>query len=66
MNKWSEIVLGLILLIGAIYLWYFSLGWSSFWNFGTAAWELAKGGLMWIVIFLGLILIILGISDLRE
>jgi hypothetical protein len=66
MNKWLEILLGLILLNGAILVWYYSLDWGSFWNFGTAAWELVKGGLVWGVILIGLLFIILGISDLKE
>lgn len=66
MNKWFEILFGLILLIGGIFVWYYSLEWGSFWNFGTAAWELVKGGVLWGVLLIGLLFIILGISDLKE
>ncbi|MFC1682508.1 hypothetical protein ACFL0X_02740 [Nanoarchaeota archaeon] len=66
MNKWAELLIGLILLNGAVLVWYFSLNWSSFWNFGTAAWEVLKGGLVWIVILVGLLFIMLGISDLKD
>jgi len=66
MNKWFEILFGLILLIGGIFVWYYSLSWGSFWNFGTAAWELVKGGVLWGFLLIGLLFIILGISDLKE
>ncbi len=65
MNKWLELLLGLILLIGAILVWFYSLQWGA-WNFGIAAWEFFKGGLIWFVIMLGLLLIMLGMSDLKE
>ena len=65
MNKWVELFLGLVLLIGAILVWYFTLG-IGFWDFGTSAWEFFKGGLMWFVIMIGLLFIMLGISDIKE
>ncbi len=66
MNKWAEIFFGLILLNGAILLWSASMGWTDFWNFGSAAWEFLKGGVIWIVILMGFMFIALGISDLKE
>jgi len=66
MNKWVEILVGLILVVAAIYAWGFSGRWGEFWNFGTAAWEFFKGGLVWFVIMIGLLFIMLGISDLKE
>ncbi len=66
MNKWIEIIFGLILVVGTILVWGYSAQWGSFWNFGTAAWELLKGGLVWFVLLIGLILLMLGISDLKE
>ena len=67
MNKWTELLLGLIFLIGSILVWYYSsVAWPQFWNFGTAAWEFFKGGLIWFVIMIGLLFILLGISDLKE
>lgn len=65
MNKWLEILFGLILLITAILISIYSLNWGI-WNFGTAAWEIFKGGLIWIVILIGLVLIMIGISDLKD
>ncbi len=61
MNKWIEILLGVILLGAVIYVW----GLNVF-GVGTAALEFFKGGIVWLLIFVGLILIVLGISDLRE
>jgi hypothetical protein len=61
MNKWIEILLGLIFLNGAIFTW-----WVNFWNFGEAALNFFKGGLVWLVILVGFIFIILGISDLKD
>jgi hypothetical protein len=65
MNKWIELLLGLILLNAAILVWFFTNG-IGFWDFGTAAWTVFKGGLIWFVIMIGLLFIMLGISDLKE
>jgi len=64
MNKWVELLLGLILVIAAILVWYYTLG-EGFWNFGTAAWEVLKGGIIWFVIGIGALFILLGISDIK-
>jgi len=61
MNKWIEILLGLIFLNGAIFCWS-----TNLWGLGAAAWTFFKGGLVWMVILVGLIFIILGISDLKD
>jgi len=67
MNKWLELLLGLILLNGVIILAWYSGTWGGvFWNFKHAAWEFFKGGLVWFLIMIGLLFIMLGISDLRE
>lgn len=71
MNKWIEILVGLILLIGTILIaWYSSIyDWTLFgrsFNFLTPAWNFLKGGLVWLVIMVGLLFIMLGISDLKE
>ena len=65
MNKWTELLVGLILLIGAVAAWIMTPELGSFWNFGAAAWEFFKGGLVWFVIMIGLLFILLGISDLK-
>lgn len=61
MNKWIEILLGLIFLNGAIITWAF-----NFWHFGEAALSFFRGGLVWFVILIGFVLIMLGISDLKD
>ena len=66
MNKWTELLLGLILLNGIILLAWLSVQWGDFWNFRHAAWEFFKGGLVWAVIMIGFVFIMLGISDLKE
>jgi len=71
MNKWVELLLGMILLIGAILVaWYSAAGsWTLFGkslNFLTPAWIVLKGGIFWFVAVIGVLLILLGISDLKE
>jgi len=62
MNKWFELILGLILLVGTIALVFPGMPLQSW---GTAAWVVLKGALVWIVALIGLILIILGISEIK-
>ncbi|MBT3404960.1 hypothetical protein HN832_00980 [archaeon] len=69
MNKWIELFAGLVLVIAAIAVWGYSANWNLLGvslNFGTAAWEFLKGGIIWFVIMIGLLFIMLGISDLKE
>lgn len=69
MNKWLELLVGLVLIIAAIFVWGYSANWSllgiSF-DFGNAAWTFLKGGVIWTVIMVGLLFLLLGISDLKE
>lgn len=71
MNKWLEILIGLILIVGMVVLAYYSsvydwtIGGKSM-NFWHAGWEFLKGGVFWLVIMIGLLFLMLGISDLRE
>ncbi len=67
MNKWIELLLGLILVNLVIFLAWFSGEWfGAFWNFKHAAWEFFKGGVVWFLLMIGFLLIVLGISDLKE
>ena len=66
MNKWTELFIGLILLVGIVILVWFSPNFGSFWDFKNAAWEFLKGGFVWFIALIGLIFIILGINDLRS
>lgn len=69
MNKWAELLLGLILVIAAVLVVWFSgeLNWGNgLWNFRHSAWEFLKGGVAWVAIGAGLLFIMLGLSDLKE
>ena len=69
MNKWTELLLGLILVVGIILIAYYSQTWDvagkslNLWN---SAWIVLKGGVFWFVLGIGILFILLGISDLRE
>ncbi len=60
MNKVISILLGLLFLILAIYAWGVNLA-----GFGSAAVTFLKGGIMWLVLGLGVLLVFLGISELK-
>jgi predicted phage tail protein len=62
MNRWLELLFGLVLLIGTILV-------ASFWfpqAWGIPAWNFFKGGLIWFVGLLGMLFIMLGISDMKD
>ena len=61
MNKFTEILMGLILVIVPIYAWI-----TNFWDVGTAATAFFKGGLVWMLILIGALFLMLGISDLKD
>ena len=61
MYKFFEIFLGLVFLIVPIYLWVMNTV-----GFGDAALVFLQGGIMWFLIIIGLVLVFLGISDLRD
>ena len=66
MNKWAELLLGLIIIIVAIVLAWFSPFWfGSFWDFRLAAWMFFKGAIFWFIMMVGFLFILLGISDLK-
>lgn len=65
MNKWSELLVGLILVVGAIVVAYYSQSWGT-WNFWNAAGEFFKGGVFWLIAMIGALFILLGISDLKN
>ncbi len=71
MNKWVELLVGLIFVIGVILIAWASsaYNWILFgkdFNFLHSAWVFFKGGVFWFVMMIGILLIILGINDLRE
>jgi len=63
MNKWMEILVGLILVI--VPLWAI-LAASAFASWGSATITFIKGGVVVFVILIGLLFLMLGISDLRD
>ena len=64
MNKWTEILIGLILVLVSVIVAWYSQSWGL-WNFWSAAWEFLKGGVFWMVLMIGALFILLGISDLK-
>lgn len=61
MNKYLEILIGLILLLVPLYTWI--IDWASF---GTAALLFLKGGLIWLILGIGAIFLVMGLSDLKD
>lgn len=62
MNKWIELLIGIILIVVPIIV---VTSVSTFLNWGYAAVEFIKGGIVVCLIIIGIILLILGISDLK-
>jgi len=58
LNNLIKVIIGLILVVVAVWFGIWA-GW-----FG-AVWTLIKGGIVLLVIFIGLILLLLGFSDLK-
>jgi hypothetical protein len=65
MNKWLELIFGLILVIGMLLFSFYSQSWGS-WDFWSPAISLLKGGIFWAILGVGFVLILLGINDLKE
>ena len=68
MNKWSELLLGLILVIVPIAIAWYSVSWGAWGvslNFWTPAWNFLKGGIFWMIVMIGVLFVMLGISDLK-
>lgn len=61
MNKWMELLLGLILVLVPVILVV-----QNSWGLGLSTLEFLKGAIMWIIFVFGLLFIILGISDLKS
>ena len=61
MNKYLEILIGLVFLLVPIYAWI--INWA---NFGTAATLVLKGGLMWVLLMVGIAFLAIGINDLKD
>lgn len=61
MNKWLELLIGLIFVTGPVYVWGMNI-----WGLGDAALNFFKGGLVWFFVMIGLLFLMLGISDLKD
>ncbi len=61
MNKILSVLIGLILLVIPIYAWV-----MNSYGLGNAAMLFLKGGIMWGVILIGLVLILLGLNSLSD
>ena len=61
MNKWLELLVGLVLVVAGVYAWG-----VNYWGLGNAAVTFFKGGLVWLVLLIGALFVMLGINDLRE
>ncbi|MEM2954945.1 MAG: hypothetical protein QW625_03305 [Candidatus Nanoarchaeia archaeon] len=62
MNKWIELLIGIVLIVVPIVV---VTSVSTFLNWGQAAIEFIKGGIVVCLVIVGIILLILGISDLK-
>lgn len=60
MNKWTELFLGLVLVVIALYLTLQDVA-----GFQDAVISFFKGGFAWALFMLGLLLLMLGITDLK-
>jgi len=63
MNKELKILIGLILVVAPLCLVMPGMAFASW---GRAAWELIKGGITILVILIGVILIVMGIDELKD
>lgn len=61
MNKWTELLVGLILVIIPIVL--ATLTWQNWW---TAALLFLQGAVFWFLVGVGVLFILLAIADLKE
>ena len=61
MNKWVELILGVLLIIAPI--WITVVYMPSWW---AAALQFIMGGIIVAVIVVGILFLVLGISDLKE
>ena len=71
MNKWLELIIGLVSLIAIIVIAWASSAYSWVWlgkdlNLLHSAWIFLKGGLFWFITMIAILLILLGINDLKE
>ena len=61
MNKFIGILIGLIFLLVPIYAWII-----DFAGFGDAALLFLKGGIMWILLLIGAVFLLIGLTSLKD
>ena len=61
MNKYLQILIGLVFLLVPIYAWI-----VDFAGFGTAALTFLKGGVIWVLLGMGAAFLMMGISELKD
>ena len=61
MNKFIGILIGLIFLIVPIYAWI-----VNFAGFGDAALTFLKGGIMWLLLIIGAVSLLVGLTSLKD
>ncbi|MCD4771197.1 hypothetical protein K8R30_02140 [archaeon] len=61
MNKYLQILIGLVFLLAPIYAWI-----VDFAGLGTAALTFLKGGVIWILLGMGTAFLVMGISELKD
>lgn len=61
MNKLLTILIGLILLIVPIYAWIMNTA-----GFGTAALTFLQGGIVWLLLLIGAVTLMIGLSSLKD
>jgi len=66
MNKAIKIVLGLLLIVAGLYSYFLKFSWIWPWQQFVTLVKLAIGNLGLLVIFIGLILLLLGFSELKD
>ena len=61
MNKLLTILIGLVFLLVPIYAWI-----VNFAGFGVAALTFLKGGIMWLLLLVGAVSLLFGLTSLKD
>ena len=68
MNKWLELLIGLILVVVPILVgfWAPQSGQWAWLHVGDEALNFLQGGIFWFLVGIGALFVLLGISDMKE
>lgn len=61
MNKFVEILLGLVFLLVPVFAWI-----VNFAGFGAAALGFLKGGIVWMSLMIGAVFLVMGLASLKD